>query len=431
MSGPPAGAVVVRRRLDGRVGRRSGRPGRGCRQRADDRQRRRDAARLPRHVRRVRRVAPRRRARAGALACRRCERSFFLPRAGRSMDDEGLQLEPVPLLRSAAGQGGACGMNANGGRAPADRRRARRSEARGDRLRPARRWRGRRRSRAAPNGRCSAPDVEPCDLCGIDDPRGPPPPAPPRGAADRVLVRGLLGDARRRGRLPSDRQPDAVALGAGSSRTTSGRASRSRSGSRSSCESTVTECVVAMYPSPAGATESELHFESWSRMLELNPVLARTGARHRGADRQPPGRSGDVRDRADRPLLRADRTDQGELGGNLRRAGVEQAVAGFFESCARRGGSGVSLSGPCRVDAQQPGRSVPEPEFAVLGARPVAPRGRADADARPPGQRAERASDLHDRTEHPADDRARAAGLRRRDPRAAGRAVRFARSGGR
>jgi Family of unknown function (DUF5947) len=38
-------------------------------------------------------------------------------------------------------------------------------------------------------------------------------------------------------------------------------------------ESTVTCCVVAMYPSPAGATESELHFESWSRMCELNPVL--------------------------------------------------------------------------------------------------------------------------------------------------------------
>ncbi|HWF55996.1 MAG TPA: DUF5947 family protein [Solirubrobacteraceae bacterium] len=38
--------------------------------------------------------------------------------------------------------------------------------------------------------------------------------------------------------------------------------------------STVTECVVAMYPSPAGATESELHFESWARMCELNPVLA-------------------------------------------------------------------------------------------------------------------------------------------------------------
>jgi hypothetical protein len=39
-------------------------------------------------------------------------------------------------------------------------------------------------------------------------------------------------------------------------------------------QSTVTSCVVAMYPSPAGATESELHFESWSRMSELNPILA-------------------------------------------------------------------------------------------------------------------------------------------------------------
>jgi Fe-S cluster biogenesis protein NfuA/nitrite reductase/ring-hydroxylating ferredoxin subunit len=35
----------------------------------------------------------------GALACRHCERSFFLPRAGRALDDSQLQLEPVPLLR--------------------------------------------------------------------------------------------------------------------------------------------------------------------------------------------------------------------------------------------------------------------------------------------------------------------------------------------
>jgi hypothetical protein len=39
-------------------------------------------------------------------------------------------------------------------------------------------------------------------------------------------------------------------------------------------ESSVAGCVVALYPSPGGATESELHFSSWSRMLELNPVLA-------------------------------------------------------------------------------------------------------------------------------------------------------------
>jgi hypothetical protein len=38
--------------------------------------------------------------------------------------------------------------------------------------------------------------------------------------------------------------------------------------------STVTACVVAMYPSPAGATESELHFSAWEEMTERNPVLA-------------------------------------------------------------------------------------------------------------------------------------------------------------
>jgi len=39
-------------------------------------------------------------------------------------------------------------------------------------------------------------------------------------------------------------------------------------------ESSVAGCVVALYPSPGGATESELHFSSWSRMVELNPILA-------------------------------------------------------------------------------------------------------------------------------------------------------------
>ena len=38
-------------------------------------------------------------------------------------------------------------------------------------------------------------------------------------------------------------------------------------------DSTVTACVVALYPSPGGATESELHFDSWARMSMLNPVL--------------------------------------------------------------------------------------------------------------------------------------------------------------
>ena len=37
--------------------------------------------------------------------------------------------------------------------------------------------------------------------------------------------------------------------------------------------SSVTDCIVAMYPSPAGATESELHFETWTRLVEMNPAL--------------------------------------------------------------------------------------------------------------------------------------------------------------
>jgi Fe-S cluster biogenesis protein NfuA/nitrite reductase/ring-hydroxylating ferredoxin subunit len=36
---------------------------------------------------------------AGALTCPGCGRSFFLPRAGRLLGDEPLQLDPVPLLR--------------------------------------------------------------------------------------------------------------------------------------------------------------------------------------------------------------------------------------------------------------------------------------------------------------------------------------------
>lgn len=39
-------------------------------------------------------------------------------------------------------------------------------------------------------------------------------------------------------------------------------------------DSTTAGCVVALYPSPAGATESELRFSSWSRLVSANPVLA-------------------------------------------------------------------------------------------------------------------------------------------------------------
>ncbi len=95
-------------------------------------------------------------------------------------------------------------------------------------------------------------------------------------------------------------------------------------------ESTVTGCVVAMYPSPGGATESELHFESWAG-CGAQPRAGGSGARHRGTHRQPDGRPADLRHRADRPLLRADRHHQGGLEGISGGPGVQVAVDRFFE----------------------------------------------------------------------------------------------------
>ena len=37
--------------------------------------------------------------------------------------------------------------------------------------------------------------------------------------------------------------------------------------------SSVTGAVVALYPSPAGATESELELTAWDALREANPVL--------------------------------------------------------------------------------------------------------------------------------------------------------------
>ena len=100
--------------------------------------------------------------------------------------------------------------------------------------------------------------------------------------------------------------------------------------------STVTECVVAMYPSPAGATESELHFEVWDRIIALNPVLG---------DIEPDVEGLIVNRLADPPAYAIAPIDrcyaltgaikaswEGISGG----AGVEHAVADFFAELAGR-----------------------------------------------------------------------------------------------
>lgn len=93
--------------------------------------------------------------------------------------------------------------------------------------------------------------------------------------------------------------------------------------------STTSECVVAMYPSPAGATESELHFDTWNRLVTLNPEL-----------KLEPDTEGLIANRlADPPVYAIAPIDRCyELTGAIKAnwsgisggGGVEEAVASFF-----------------------------------------------------------------------------------------------------
>ena len=272
--------------------RRRRRPRRG---RARQRRGRRDAlivangrghaARLPRRLRRLRRAARRRRARAtGVLACPRCERRFFLPRAGRSLDDERLQLEPVPLLaRRGRRQGGAAPMS--------DGARRRRSPPGGGptwssslrRLPPAAAAATGRRRRRPPAPRSAAT----CAATAIP---------PTTATCSHLDERRILCVCATCWALRS-RRPGAA-----------GRPARGRSGSRTSSSPTSsgrafadpdragvlhalaapTGGVVALYPSPAGATESRARPRGLGRSCAAaNPVLDDARARRRGADRQP------------------------------------------------------------------------------------------------------------------------------------------------
>jgi len=95
--------------------------------------------------------------------------------------------------------------------------------------------------------------------------------------------------------------------------------------------SSTTECVVAMYPSPAGATESELHFASWGRLVALNPVLEQLEA---DSEALIVNRLSDPAAYAIAPIDRCyalvglvKTTWRGISGG----PDVERAVAGFFD----------------------------------------------------------------------------------------------------
>jgi hypothetical protein len=99
--------------------------------------------------------------------------------------------------------------------------------------------------------------------------------------------------------------------------------------------SSVTDCVVAMYPSPAGATESELHFQTWNGLVALNPVLETLEA---DAEALIVNRISEPRQYAIAPIDRCymlvglvKASWEGISGG----AGVERAIESYFDELRR------------------------------------------------------------------------------------------------
>jgi len=102
--------------------------------------------------------------------------------------------------------------------------------------------------------------------------------------------------------------------------------------------STGIDAVVALYPSPAGATESELHLESWNKLVELNPILENLEA---DSEALVVNRMGDEPQHAIVPIDECYRlvgliksTWEGISGGSA----IENSVPKFFEYVRHKAG---------------------------------------------------------------------------------------------
>ena len=235
----------------------------------------------------------------GTLTCAACGAAFDLPRAGRCRNGDGLQLDPVPLLRNSGAVRVALARDARRGIAALAA------------------WReppsGTRRARGA--GRAT------CELCPIGDRRGPPPPAAPRtsGASSACArragrcARATPSSARRASRtlwlddfalrrraVGGVPDPDRPGLPAAHSVTGRGRGAVPEPGRRDG---------VRARPVRRG-----------TRCATANPVLERLEPDAEALIVNRLGGPAAVRDRADRPVLPPGRADQVALGGHLRRA---------------------------------------------------------------------------------------------------------------
>ena len=262
---------------------------------------------------------------SGASSCRA---------PGRSLDDDRLQLEPVPLLAGAGrragsrcaapmsealdaqGRGappGGAGRRACAGSrgpsrpAPTSARRRRRDGAAGRALRPLR-----QAARPPTTATCST-----SSSAGSS--------APARAASRCAAA------------IPSCARPAPGPSGSttSSSPTRPGRRSGSRSGSRSSSTRAPPAGSSRSTRAPPGRPSPSSSPTPGATLRTLNPVLDGPRARRRGADRQPDGRPAPVRDRADRRVLPARRPDQGRAGRGSRAApGPSARSPAFFAELA-------------------------------------------------------------------------------------------------
>ena len=94
--------------------------------------------------------------------------------------------------------------------------------------------------------------------------------------------------------------------------------------------------IVALYPSPAGATESLLSLEAWKALVADNPALDATPTRRRSPSGQPRGRAPPLLCGADRCLLRARRTDPAALARPFGRRGSLARDRRLFRAAGRK-----------------------------------------------------------------------------------------------
>ena len=373
------------------------RDGRGARRR----QRRRHAAGLPRRLRGLRRAAARRPSSTAArCACAACERSFDLPRAGRARTATACSSSPCRCCAREAGRGGASRERSAGAGAGSRRLRASRAHA------PA----------AAASAASCARSAIPTDhrhLLHLER------------AADRLRLRDVLGAALGRRRVPARRRAHALA------RRTSTLPGRAVGGVPDPDRPGVPSCarasrggIVALYPSPAGATECELDLGAWDAARRREPRARAARARRRGADRQP------ARRRRRSTRSRRSTSATGSSGS------IKERWEGISGGARRRGRGRRVLRRRCAAgDARRERGASAQPRPALpsrcsrCSASSRSRTRRADAALRTLRvDRADGPRGLHDRALDADPHRPGAARLRRRDARAPRRALRRARA---